>query len=134
MIVRTLDQITDTERDVAAEQWRAKRLFLRDDGIGFSLSETVVNGGTEMNVWYKHHNEACFVIEGEAEITERDTGRVHRIGPGSAYAPQHDRHTIRVLETLRLVCVFNPALTGRETHDADGSYLPADDQGASTHS
>ena len=127
MIVRTLEEITDTERDVAAEQWRAKRLFLRDDGIGFSLSETVVNGGAEMNLWYKHHNEACFVIEGEAEITERDTGRIHRIGPGSAYAPEHDRHTIRVLETLRLVCVFSPALTGRETHDADGSYLPAND-------
>jgi L-ectoine synthase len=27
-----------------------------------------------------------------------------------------------VLEPLRLVCVFNPALTGQETHDADGSY------------
>ena len=23
---------------------------------------------------------------------------------------------------LRLVCVFSPALTGQETHDADGSY------------
>jgi L-ectoine synthase len=126
MIVRTLDEITDTERDVIADQWRAKRLFLRDDALGFSLSETIVNGGAEMNLWYKHHNEACFVIEGEAEITERDTGAVHRIGPGSAYAPQHDRHTIRVLETLRLVCVFNPALSGRETHDADGSYVPAD--------
>jgi L-ectoine synthase len=126
MIVRTLDEITDTDRDVVAEQWRARRLFLRDDGLGFSLSETIVNGGAEMNLWYKHHKEACFVIEGEAEITERDTGAVHRIGPGSAYAPEHDRHTIRVLETLRLVCVFNPALTGRETHDADGSYLPAD--------
>jgi L-ectoine synthase len=127
MIVRTLEEITDTERDVVADQWRAKRLFLRDDGIGFSLSETVVNGGAAMDIWYKDHNEACFVIEGEAEITERDTGRVHRIGPGSAYAPEHDRHTIRVLETLRLVCVFHPALTGRETHDADGSYLPAAD-------
>jgi L-ectoine synthase len=126
MIVRTLDEVTDTERDVVAEQWRAKRLFLRDDGLGFSLSETIVNGGAEMNLWYKHHSEACFVIEGEAEITERDTGAVHRIGPGSAYAPEHDRHTIRVLETLRLVCVFSPALSGRETHDADGSYLPAD--------
>ena len=51
---------------------------------------------------------------------------VHRIGPGSAYAPEHDRHTIRVISPLRLVCVFNPALTGRETHDADGSYLPAE--------
>jgi hypothetical protein len=31
-----------------------------------------------------------------------------------------------VIEALRLVCVFNPALTGGEIHDADGSYLPAD--------
>ena len=127
MIVRTLDEITDTDRDVVAERWRAKRLFVRDDGLGFSLSETTVDADAEMNLWYKHHQEACFVIEGEAEITERDTGRVHRIGPGSAYAPQHDRHAIRVLSPLRLVCVFSPALTGRETHDADGSYLPAGD-------
>ena len=45
----------------------------------------------------------------------------------SAYAPEHDRHTIRVLSPLRLVCVFAPALSGRETHDADGSYLPSVD-------
>ena len=48
-----------------------------------------------MNLWYKHHQEACFVVDGAAEITERDTGAVHRIGPGDAYAPRHDRHTIR---------------------------------------
>lgn len=127
MIVRTLDEITDTERDVRGDGWRARRLLVRDDGLGFSLSETTVDGGAEMNLWYKHHNEACFVVEGSAELTERDTGIVHRIGPGSAYSPQRDRHTIRVISPLRLVCVFNPALTGRETHDADGSYLPAED-------
>jgi L-ectoine synthase len=127
MIVRTLDEITDTERDVVAEQWRAKRLFLKADGLGFSLSETTVNRGAEMDLWYKHHQEACFVVEGEAEITERDTGDVHRIGPGSAYAPQHERHTIRVLSPLRLVCAFAPALSGRETHDADGSYVASPD-------
>jgi L-ectoine synthase len=126
VLVRTLGDITDTELDVRGDGWRARRLFVRDDGIGFSLSETTVDGGAEMQLWYKHHDEACFVIEGEAEITERDTGTVHRIGPGSAYAPQHDRHTIRVLQPLRLVCVFSPALTGHETHDADGSYLPAE--------
>ena len=126
MIVRNLDDITDTDLDVRGEGWRARRLFVRDDGIGFSLSETTVDGGAEMDLWYKHHDEACFVIEGEAEIVERVTGTAQRIGPGSAYAPQHDRHTIRVLSPLRLVCVFNPALTGRETHDADGSYLPAE--------
>jgi len=126
LIVRTLEEITDTERDVRGDGWRARRHFVRADGLGFSLSETTVESGREMNLWYKHHQEACFVIEGEAVITERDTGLTHRIGPGDAYAPEHDRHTVRVLERLRLVCVFNPALTGGETHDADGSYLPAD--------
>jgi L-ectoine synthase len=127
MLVRSLDEITDTDLDVRGDGWRARRLFVRDDGLGFSLSETTVSEGAELAVWYKHHQEACFVIEGAAEVTERDTGAVHRIGPGDAYAPGQDRHTVRVLEPLRLVCVFSPALTGRETHDADGSYLPATD-------
>jgi L-ectoine synthase len=122
MIVRTLQETEGTESDVRGDGWRAVRLFVRDDGLGFSMSETTVDAGSELSLWYKHHQEACFVVEGEAEITERDSGTVHGIGPGSAYAPQHDRHSIRVLSPLRLVCVFNPALTGRETHDADGSY------------
>jgi L-ectoine synthase len=127
MIVRSIEDVAGTEHDVHGDGWRAVRLFVRDHGLGFSLSETTVDEGAEMDLWYKHHEEACFVIEGEAEITERDTGRVHDLGPGSAYAPRHERHTIRVLSPLRLVCVFNPALTGRETHDADGSYLPSGD-------
>lgn len=122
MIIRTLDDITGTDHDVSGDGWRARRHFTRADGLGFSMSETIVEGGRTMQLWYKHHQEACFVIEGSAEITERDTGATHRIGPGDAYAPQHDRHTIHVLEPLRLVCVFSPALTGTETHDADGSY------------
>jgi L-ectoine synthase len=126
MIVRTLAEITDTEHDVRGDGWRARRHFTRRDGLGFSLSETTVDAGHEMDLWYKHHQEACFVIEGEAVITKRVTGTTHRIGPGDAYAPGNDRHTIRVLAPLRLVCVFNPALSGQETHDADGSYAAAD--------
>lgn len=125
MIVRTLNEIEGSEFDVRGDGWRAQRLLVRDDDLGFSLSETTVDGGAEMELWYKHHNEACYVIEGAAEITERDTGVVHRIGAGSVYAPQHDRHTIRVISPIRLVCVFSPALTGHETHDADGGYPPA---------
>jgi len=125
MIFRALDEITDTDQDARGDGWRARRHFVRRDGLGFSLSETTVEAGREMQLWYKHHQEACYVIEGEAEITVRDTGAVHRIGPGDAYAPQHDRHTVRVLSAVRLVCVFSPALTGTETHNADGSYEPA---------
>jgi L-ectoine synthase len=127
VLVRTLAEITDGPNDVRGDGWRARRHFVRSDGLGFSMSETTVEAGREMQLWYKHHQEACFVIEGSAELTERDTGTLHRIGPGDAYAPGNDRHTVRVLESLRLVCVFNPALTGHETHDADGSYLPVAD-------
>ncbi|HEX7197733.1 MAG TPA: ectoine synthase [Candidatus Limnocylindria bacterium] len=127
MIVRNLADIEGSDLDVHGDGWRAQRLLVAADGLGFSLSETTVDGGAEMNLWYKHHNEACFVIEGSAVLSERDSGAVHRIGPGSVYSPQQDRHTIRVIEPLRLVCVFSPALTGQETHDADGSYLPAGD-------
>ncbi len=30
--------------------------------------------------------------------------------------------SLKVFTAMRLVCVFTPALTGRETHDADGAY------------
>ena len=126
MIVRTLDEITGHRAR------RARRRLARAPATSCATTASASRcrrrpstAAREMQLWYKHHHEACFVIEGEAELTERDTGAVHRIGPGIGVRAEHDRHTIRVLEPLRLVCVFNPALTGRETHDADGSYLPA---------
>ena len=128
MIVRTLAEIEGTERDVRGEHWRAQRLLVRDDGLGFSLSETTVEAGAEMNLWYKHHLEACYCLEGEAELVDLSSGERHAIGPGAMYAlEQHDRHTLTVQRDLHLVCVFNPALTGGEVHDADGSFPPPTD-------
>jgi L-ectoine synthase len=123
VIVRSLAEITGTERDIAGDGWRSQRLLLRDDAMGFSLSETTVEAGAELHLGYRHHLEACYCIAGTAEIEEVATGGRHAIVPGTVYAlDQHDRHVIRVRETLRLVCIFNPPLSGRETHDADGSY------------
>jgi L-ectoine synthase len=125
MIVRTLEEVAGTERDVAGEGWRSRRLLLRRDGVGFSLHDTTVEAGSVLHLQYKHHVEACYCLEGEAEITDDATGGVQPIRAGTVYAlDQHDRHTLRVQTDLRLVCVFNPALTGRETHDAEGSFPP----------
>ena len=57
------------------------------------------------------------------------TGKTFPISPGTLYAlDQNDEHILRAISgDLRLVCVFNPALTGQEKHQADGSYaVPAD--------
>ncbi|MBX4893929.1 MULTISPECIES: ectoine synthase [Rhizobium] len=63
--------------------------------------------------------------EGECELTNRETGEVHTIRVGDMYLlDQHDRHTLRPKTKFRAICVFNPPLTGREDHDADGAYAP----------
>jgi L-ectoine synthase len=126
MIVRSLEDVTGTDRDVNGDGWRSRRLLLASDGMGFSLHDTTVEAGAELELEYRHHLEACYLVSGEAEITDLGTGERHQLRPGMVYAlDQHDRHTLRVLSELRLVCVFNPALTGAERH-VGGGYEPAE--------
>jgi len=129
MIVRTLNEIIGSERDVRAENgnWVSRRFLLRDDGMGFSFHETTIFAGTETDIWYKHHLEAVYCVGGEGEIEDMATGIVHPIRDGTLYAlDQHDRHKLRAFSDLRLVCAFNPPISGREVHDKDGAYPPAD--------
>jgi L-ectoine synthase len=130
MIVKSTDHLKGTEFEVEGPTWLSRRLLTRTDGAGFSLHETFVRGGTVAERWYKNHVEACFCIEGEAEIEEVETGTVHHIRPGVMYClDRHDRHIVRAKTDVRYVCVFVPALTGREVHDKDGAYPPAEDEG-----
>ncbi len=127
MIIRTLDEVEDTDRDVVGDGWRSRRLLLKDDGLGFSLHDTVIDAGWQKEMEYSNHLEACYCLEGEGEIEDLATGDRFPIRPGTVYAlDKHDRHVMRVSSDLRLVCVFNPALAGAETHDESGSF-PADD-------
>lgn len=94
--------------------------------MGFSFHDTILHAGSETIMWYRYHLEAVYCIEGEGLLEETDSGVVHRIGPGTLYAlNRHDRHKLRALSELRMICVFNPALTGGEVHQQDGSYPPA---------
>jgi L-ectoine synthase len=123
MIVRRVQDIAGTDQDVVTRNWASRRLLLRRDGMGFSLHETTVFPGTETFIWYKHHMEAVFCVEGEGEVEVFPGGEIHRIQPGVMYAlDQHDRHCLRARTRMRLVCVFSPALTGREVHDEEGTY------------
>ncbi|RPJ46572.1 MAG: ectoine synthase [Betaproteobacteria bacterium] len=123
MIVRSLADIKGTAQDVAAPTWVSRRLLLARDGMGFSLHETIIFAGTETHIHYRNHLEAVYCIEGEGEVETVADGRVHAITPGVTYAlDRHDEHYLRARTELRLVCVFNPPLTGREVHDEKGVY------------
>ena len=125
MIVRSLNDIIDSPRDVRGEYFASRRFLLAEDGVGFTLTETSVVAGSEQVLWYKHHVEANYVIEGQGEVENLASGEVFGLAPGTIYVlDQHERHRLRAFTAMRLVCVFTPALTGRESHDADGSYAP----------
>ena len=79
-----------------------------------------------MNLWYKHHLEAVYCVAGNGKILDKATGETHEITDGTLYAlDKHDQHTrYGGTEDRRLICAFNPPVTGREVHDEDGAYLP----------
>jgi len=53
----------------------------------------------------------------------RETGQKHKIKPGVVYVlDKNDAHTLRASKELKLACVFNPPITGKEVHNADGAY------------
>jgi L-ectoine synthase len=123
MIIRKLTDIIGTERDVDDGNWVSRRLLLQKDGMGFSMHETILRAGTETYMWYKHHLEAVYCIDGEGEVEELATGTVHRLEPGTLYAlNNHDKHIVRAKTDIRTVCVFNPPVTGQEVHDEEGVY------------
>jgi L-ectoine synthase len=128
MIVRSIDEIAGTDRDVSGETWRSRRLIRRDDGVEHSVHYTEIRAGSEQHLWYKNHYETNLCIAGEGEVVDVATGETHQLRPGTMYVlDQHDRHILRAHTDVTLVCTFWPALTGGEKHDADGSYLPAAD-------
>jgi L-ectoine synthase len=123
VIVRSVDDITGTDRDVRTANWRSRRVVLAREGVGFSVHETTLEPGSVNDFWYAHHVEAVFVVEGDGELLDKETGQLHRLSPGSLYLLDgHERHQLRPRTRMRTVCVFNPPLTGREVHDEHGVY------------
>ncbi|NUM52217.1 MAG: ectoine synthase [Candidatus Hydrogenedentes bacterium] len=129
MIVRTLDSVRNSDREIHAPTWVSRRLLLKKDGMGFSMHETIIYAGTSTKMWYRNHLEAVYCIEGNGELEDVNSGALHVVKPGTLYAlDKHDRHVLKAITELRLVCVFNPPCSGRENHDEHGGYPLLDDE------
>jgi L-ectoine synthase len=114
---------TDREVDCPKGGFTSIRMLVKDDNLGFSMTRTTVHPTKDFQKWhYKHHVEACYCIKGHGLLKDAK-GKVTKIMPGMLYAPdKHDKHFFKALDTVILICVFNPPLVGKEVHQADGSY------------
>jgi L-ectoine synthase len=123
MIVRDIKSVKTVEWGNGL----SRRFLLAEDGLGYSLTDTVVAAGTKSRLEYVNHLEACYCIGGSGEVIELD-GTAHSITPGKMYAlDKHDAHFLVASpeEDLRLVCVFSPALRGDEVHSLDAATSSA---------
>jgi L-ectoine synthase len=72
---------------------------------------------------YQQHLESVYCMSGTGRLKNLADNSVHQISPGTLYIlDQHDKHILYADEELSLACVFNPPITGNETHNEEGSY------------
>ncbi len=114
MLIRKLDSVKTVDWGNGV----SRRFLLESDGMGYTVTDTIINAGTTSRLEYKNHLEACYCIEGSGAVVEMD-GTRHEIVPGTLYAlDKHDMHDLIANPEgdMRLVCMFTPALTGDEAH------------------
>ncbi len=116
MIVRTLEDLKAQNRfREKPGAWSSARYLLRDDGVGFTLTQTTVAAGSRQVMQYKNHIEANLIIEGEAILTDCATGETHRLSPGTMYTlDQHDRHELHASATFASCACLRLPWLGRK--------------------
>jgi L-ectoine synthase len=123
VIVRSLQEAEKSDRRVVSDGWESTRLLLKSDGMGFSFHITTIYEGAELNLWYQNHLESVYCIQGEGEVETESDGKVYPISPGTIYIlDKHDKHILRCRKEMKMACVFNPPLHGKEVHNAEGAY------------
>lgn len=125
MIVRQLSDAEHTERRIVSPDgnWESTRLLLKSDGMGFSFHITTIYEGADFQMHYQNHLESVYCISGEGEVETLDDGKKYPISAGTLYnLNKHDRHILRAFKELKMACVFNPPLSGKEVHNAEGAY------------
>ncbi|MCM2331519.1 MAG: ectoine synthase [Pseudomonas sagittaria] len=123
MIVRTLAECEQSERKIVTETWDSTRMLLKDDNMGFSFHITTIYADSETHIHYQNHLESVYCISGEGEIETLADGKVYPISPGTLYIlDRHDEHLLRGFSEMKMACVFNPPLNGKEVHNEDGVY------------
>ena len=127
MTVTTLEDVRKAGLEVSVNGGRAisQRYLTVADQLGFSFHSVKVKEGVETDLWYKNHWEGNLILEGSMEVTDKTSGEAHIMGPGGLYlVGPNDPHHLKALTDVHAISVFDPPLTGKEDHDADGAYPP----------
>lgn len=125
MIVRNLQEAEQSNRKIISPDgnWDSTRMLLKQDNMGFSFHITTIYKGADFQMHYQNHLESVYCMSGKGEVESLETGEKHAIMPGTLYIlDKNDKHMLRAFEEMKMACVFNPPLNGKEVHNAEGAY------------
>jgi L-ectoine synthase len=125
MFVRSIDDVRSSgqEKKVLDGKVTALRMLTASDEMGFSLSDVRFKAGIEQDLWYKNHWEANLVLAGTLELSDKTSGETHVLEAGDVYCVgPNDPHHLTAKTDIQVIAIFNPPLSGDETHDEDGAY------------
>ncbi len=122
MKVTKIDELS-SDRVVSYASGTSNRILLESDGLGYTMTKTVVKPGKKHFQHYKNHTETCHCVTGKGVLTDAKTGQEFMIEPDVTYIlDNNDPHYFEAIEETVLICVFDPPLQGQEVHDSEGSY------------
>jgi len=122
-VIKTSDLPKERIVECPRGGFTSNRILLEEDGMGYTITKTIVHPGERQTWHYKWHLESCYCVSGKGVLTNAATGETFEILPDTTYVlDNHDKHYFEAIEEVVLICVFNPPLTGSEVHHDDDSY------------
>src|SRR2546430_3706233 len=97
VFVKTLKDLKAAGREkvVAGGSARTVRFLTKDDGLGFTMSDVRLDAGQQNVLWYKHHWEANYILEGRGEVRDLTTDETWVLETGVMYiVGPDDRHSM----------------------------------------
>ncbi|MCE8027710.1 L-ectoine synthase [Halomonas daqingensis] len=113
----------DKKRYVKTGKFSSLRMLVKEDNPMFSVHETKVFSGQEIEICYFSHEEYVYVLQGSGEIFDYINNSWHHLIPGVLYHVEKGlKHKLVAKTDMLGVCIFVPACKGDEVHDEFGSY------------
>ena len=82
MVIKRKSKLLGTKRHVKNHVYETVRFLLEPDGAGITLTDIVLNPGSEETYGYEHHIEIAYCLSGRARVQDLSNQEIHIIEPG----------------------------------------------------
>lgn len=119
LLMKSLDEVTDSDRNVPFEDGLSRRFLAAPDGYNISVHNTFCSSSFSKHLQYLNNKELVYVIKGQGEYVWQNGQCRHDFDSekhhGTMFLVGNNAHkmTIGARDTIA-ICLFYPPLMGNE--------------------